>query len=219
MRRFFYAASAKWWLRPNEMLMLDRYASLGIPTRDRPAGFDNGFPANPGLKPYDKGRDLAYLPESKGALDKRKGNRWAVIDHELRPILDAALEWWDRTVECDENRRPVTTQLVLNMAGRALDQHRMYDAYFYQDCERLGLMQPGDRQRPLRRWTAHCQRHFGEKLLEMHNVPDNWCNHFRGDRLHDARGHYFQPTPEQVREKYHELVPRIGFDPAPRRTA
>ena len=218
MRRFYYAASAKWWMRPNEMLMLDRYASLGLanPHGQTAAGFENGFLANPQLKPYADGGDMVYIPETKGALDKRKGNRWAVADAELRPILDAALDWWDRTVKRDAEGRPVTTQLVLNTAGTALQIERMYDALFYTDCERLGLMQPGDRQRPLRRWTAHCQRHFGEKLLEMHNVPDNWCNHFRGDKLHDARGHYFKPTPDQVREKYHELVPRIGFDPTPR---
>ena len=64
-------------------------------------------------------------------------------------------------------------------------------------------------------WTTHCQRHFGEKLLEMHNVPDSWRNHFRGDAFSDARGHYFTPTPQQVRDKYHELAPILGFRPLP----
>ncbi len=48
----------------------------------------------------------------------------------------------------------------------------------------------------------------------MLNVPDAWCNHLRGDAFHDARGHYFKPPPEQVRQKYHEFVPMLGFQPS-----
>lgn len=219
-RRAFYAASAKWWLRPNEMFLLDRYASFGLPMPmglSLPKGFASGFLAHPTLASFDQGGDMAYLPKSKGKTDKRKGNRWIVIDSELRPILMQHLAWWDSKVKRDPNGCPVTTKLWLNTRGGALQQNDLYTeaGFFYTDCERLGLMQPGDRQDSLRRWTAHCQRHFGEQVRQMANVPSDWSNHFRGDAFKDARGKYYEPPPEHVRKKYHELIPRIGFQPLP----
>jgi hypothetical protein len=217
-RRAFYACSAKWWLRPNEMLMLDRYASFGLaaPEGASPAkGFERGFQAHQQLASFADGGDVVYLPETKGALDKRKGNRWVVIDAELRPLLEQVFAWWEKTVKRDAAGAPVTTSLWLSPGGCALKSKDLYPAFFIEDAIRLGIMRPEERHDPKRVWTAHCQRHFGEKLLEMHNVPDAWCNHFRGDAFHDARGHYFKPTPEQVRQKYHELVPMLGFQPLP----
>jgi hypothetical protein len=217
-KRAFYAASAKWFLRPNEMLMLDRYASFGLPTPrgvKAPRGFERGFSAHPKLPSFSAGGDLAYLPDTKGALDKRKGNRWLVTDAELRPLVEQHFAWWEKTVKRDEEGRPVTTSLWLSPGGHALKAKDLYPAFFIEDAIRLGLMTPEERDDPRRVWTGHCQRHFGEKLLEMNNVPDSWCNHFRGDAFKDARGHYFQPTPEQVRQKYHEFVPMLGFQPLP----
>ena len=197
--RAFYACSAKWWFRPNEMMMLDRYAS---------------FPE------FDRGGDLVVLPESKGALDKRKGNRVSVIDSELRPIIEQYFLWWERTVERTDDGSPAHTSMWLTMRGRPLEfDSNFYAALFYPDCLRLGLMTEDDKRDPLRRWTAHCQRHFGEKLLMMNNCPDTWSKHFRGDVVKDARGHYFVPTPEQIREKYLEWVPKLGLAPLPQMQA
>ena len=216
-RRAFYASSAKWSFRPNEMLMLDRYASFGLenPHGKAAPGFEEGFALHPKLASFDEGGDLVYLPKTKGGTDKRKGNRWMVIDAELRPILEQYFVWWDRTVKRDSNGAPVTSALWLNEHGEALRQDRLYPRYFTQDCERLGLMKPGDREISTRRWTAHCQRHFGEQIRQLHNVPADWNNHFRGDAFKDARGDYYKPTPEHIRQKYHELIPRLGFQPLP----
>lgn len=189
--RAFYATSAKWWFRPNEMMMLDRYAS---------------FPD------FDKGGDLVVLPATKGILDKRKGNRVSVIDSELRPILEHYFHWWERHVQRRPDGRPKHTKMWITARGAPLELDRgFYEVMFYPDCIRLGLMTEADREDPLRRWTAHCQRHFGEKLLMMNNCPDTWSKHFRGDVVKDARGHYFVPTPDQIREKYLEWAPKVGF--------
>lgn len=212
--RAFYASSAKWWLRVNEMLMLDRYASFNLPAPDgtpRPAGFELGFTAHQDLAGFDQGGDLVYLPETKGALDKRKGNRWCVVDDELRPILSQYFAWWERTVQRDSDGRPVTTALWITEHGLPLQAKDIYRSLFYGDCQRLGLMTKADERDPLRKWSAHCQRHFGEKLLMMNNCPDTWSKHFRGDAVKDARGAYFVPTPDQIRQKYREWVPHIGF--------
>lgn len=197
--RAFYAASAKWGYRLNEMLALDRYTSLPN---------------------FDDGGDLVLLPTWKGALDKRKGNRASVVDAELRPILEQYLAWWERAVRRDADGKPLTTKLWLTEHGRELKADSMFYEYlFYPDCERLGLMTRADRDDPLRRWTAHCQRHFMEKVLMMTNCPDTWSKHFRGDIIKDARAHYFVPTPEQIREKYLELMPKFGFLPLPEMAA
>ena len=193
--RAFYAASAKWGFRLNEMLALDRYTSLPN---------------------FAQGGDLVILPEWKGKLDKRKGNRVSVIDAELRPILEQYLRWWEHNVRRNDDGTPLTTKLWLSEHGRALNNDPdFYDRVFYPDCYRLGLMKPGDEQDPLRRWTAHCQRHFLEKVLMMADCPDTWSKHFRGDIVKDARGHYFVPTPEQIREKYLEWMPKLGLQPVP----
>jgi hypothetical protein len=216
-RRAFYATSAKWWYRPNEMRMLDRYASFGLPspTGEVPTGFEHGFTAHPELASFEDGGDLVYLPDTKGARDKRKGNRWSVIDRELRPILEQFFAWWEASVARDERGMPLTTSMWLGGTGRRLLDQRFYPTFFTKDCLRLGLLTEQEVYNPKRNWTSHCQRHFGEQLLEMNNVPDSWCNHFRGDAFKDARGHYFAPTPQQVREKYRELVPLLGFKPLP----
>lgn len=216
-RRAFYAASAKWWYRPNEMLMLDRYASFGIPTPDgvdAAVGFECGFAAHPKIAAFHEGGDLVYLPKTKGGTDKRKGNRWSVIDAELRPIIEQYLAWWDVNVARDNEGKPLTTALWLNESGHALQQKGMYPRFFTRDCERLGLQKKGEVD-SRKRWTAHCQRHFGEQLRQIHNVPADWSNHFRGDAFKDARGHYYQPTPEHIRQKYHDLIPLLGFQPLP----
>ncbi len=221
MTRTFYATSAKWWYRPNEMFLLDRYASfgvkppVGVPT---PPGFEEGFPKYPHLKGFDEGGDLVYLPKKPGIPDKRQGNRWSVIDADTRPIIEQYFAWWERTVKRDSQGRPTTTALWLSERGAASQQLIMYRSMFHLDTLRLGLVTPAEKDNPRRVWTAHCQRHFGEKILEMHNVPDNWCNLFRGDKLKDARGHYFKPGPDEVREKYHEWVPILGFQALPTTT-
>lgn len=222
-RRFFYAVSAKWGLRPREMFLLDRFASFGIPLPEgtpMPPGFENGFTKHPYVAGHHKGGDMVYLPEKRGAQgealkDKRKGNRWLVDDPELRPLAEQHFAWWERTVKRDVNGQPVTTKLWLNSAGMPLEYERIYPEFFVSDAERLGILKPGERYDPRRTWTAHCQRHFLEKLLEMHKVPDNWCNHFRGDALRDARKNYFKPKPEEVHKMYLELVPTLGFKPLP----
>lgn len=197
--RAFYASSAKWWFRPNEMGMLDRYTS---------------FPD------FEKGGDLVIVPDTKGVVDKRKGNRVSVIDSELRPILEHYFQWWERMVERKSDGKPAHTCLWLTSRGKPLRfNQNFYHVLFYADCIRLGLMTEADQEDPLRRWTGHCQRHFGEKLLMMNNCPDTWSKHFRGDVVKDARGQYFVPTPEQVREKYLEWVPKIGFTPLQNVTA
>lgn len=217
--RAFYAASAKWWFRPNEMFMVDRYASFGIHPPagvSTPEGFEEGFPANPNLSSFEEGGDLVYLPRKLDGPDKRQGNRWSVIDAELRPIIEQYFAWWERMVKRDEKGVPTTSAMWINERGQPFQQVSMYrGGFFHDDCLRLGLVTKAELRNPRRTWTAHCQRHFGEKLLEMHNVPDNWCNHFRGDKMKDARGHYFKPEPLQVRQKYLELVPLIGFVPLP----
>ena len=216
-RRAFYASSAKWWYRPNEMLMLDRYASFGLATPpgvEPPQGFEDGFALHRKLASFHEGGDLVYLPKTKGGTDKRKGNRWSVIDAELRPILEQYFAWWDRTVKRDETGRPLTTALWLNESGLPLQQRGMYPRFFTRDCERLGLQKKSEPD-TRKRWTAHCQRHFGEQLRQIHNVPPDWSNHFRGDAFRDARGHYYQPTPEHIRQKYHEFIPLLGFQPLP----
>lgn len=190
--RAFYACNVKWWFRINEMFMLDRYES---------------FPN------FTDGGDLVVLPRTKGVLDKRKGNRVSVIDAELRPILKTYFDWWDRNVRRDAQGRPYTTRLWLNFRGTALNEESVTTRMIYADCERLGLMQPGDRDDPLKRWTVHCNRHFGEKLLAMADCPETWRKHFRGDVVKDAMGQYFVPTPEQVREKYLQWVPKLGLMP------
>lgn len=218
--RAFYAASAKWWLRPNEMLMMDRYASFGLSMPEgvpMPAGFHAGFPAIAEARPLNEGGGLAYLPETK-SHDKRRGNRWVAIDGELEPILLQYFAWWERHVKRDERGRPVTTALWLSETGYTLKQSDMYRPLFYEDCQRLALMTEADEKDPFRRWTAHCQRHFGEKVCMLYNVPDLWAKHFRGDIIKDARGHYFVPTPLQIRDAYFRNVPLLGFQPLADRT-
>lgn len=216
-RRAFYASSAKWSFRPNEMLMLDRYASFGLedPTGKIAPGFDEGFRMHSKLASFDQAGDLVYLPKTKGGTDKRKGNRWMVIDSELRPILEQYFGWWEKTVKRDASGKATTSAMWLNEHGEALLQKRLYPRYFTLDCERLGLMKAGDRMMSVRRWTGHCQRHFGEQIRQLHNVPSDWNNHFRGDAFKDARGDYYKPTPDHIRQKYHELIPLLGFQPLP----
>lgn len=231
-RRAFYAAGAKWALRSNEMLRLDRYASFGLPLPEgcpRPAGFEEGFTAHPGLKGFAEGGAAVYLPVSVAANGQRApekrttGNRWLVVDAELRPILEQYFAWWERTVKRDPTTgRPLTTRLWLKDSGVAENLNReggmatdFNERWFYGEAERLGLMKPGDREDPRRRWTGYSQRHFAEQVFQMANVPSDWINHFRGDAFKDSRGAYFKPRPEQVVEKYLALVPRLGFNPLP----
>jgi hypothetical protein len=74
-------------------------------------------------------------------------------------------------------------------------------------------MQPGDRKDPRRAWTAHCQRHFFEKVAETAKVPGDWVKRFRGDSLGDARDGYYHARPEEVLTVYLETMPRLGFKP------
>lgn len=230
-RRAFFACSAKWGCRPNEMLRLDRYASFGLPMPEghkEPAGFRYGFAVNPQTLPFDQGGQLVYLPERMSELgvklsEKRQGNRWLVVDAELRPILEQYLAWWERHVRRDPvTGAPVTTALWLNEWGtgeeydeRGRPPYDFNQRWFYREAERLGLMGPGDRKDPLRRWAAHCQRHFFEQVCEMEEVPPDWCNHFRGDVFRDSRNFYFSAKPEQVLEKYLRWIPVLGFKPLP----
>lgn len=121
--------------------------------------------------------------------------------------------WWERKVRRDDAGRPLTTSLWLSEVGNALKPGRFYPAFFTNDALRLGLMVPEDVADPARALTAHCMRHFGEKLAELHHIPSDWINHFRGDAFGDARGHYYRPTPQDVATKYVELVPLLGFSP------
>ena len=221
-RRAFYASSAKWGFRPNEMLMLDRYASFGLPMpqgHPLPKGFKSGFPTYPQTPSFADGGDMVYVPRNKGKRDKRKGNRWSVIDAELRPLLEQHFAWWERTVKRDEKGRPLTTKLWLNGNGTPLRQAELYPGFFYNDCERLGLMvppsddSPGDRGDPLRRWTGHCQRHLFEQICENAQLHPDWTKHLRGDGMPDSRGDYYQPPPEHVRKHYLNGIPFLGFKP------
>jgi hypothetical protein len=237
-RRGFYAASAKWGARPNEMLRLDRFLSFGLSLpegMERAQGFENGFPAHPHLKPFSEGGQLVYLPEKRDAQgnpqkDKRTGNRWLVVDAELRPILEQVLADWDRSVKRHpETGLPVGSGLWLNERGvpeqndpvLGTAPSELSQRWFYPECERLGLMRPaapasgfkGDRADPQRAWTAHCQRHLFEQVGQKAGVPSDWMNHFRGDAFTDARGAYYHPRPEDILAKYLSLMPRLGFKP------
>ncbi|GEM_PF-1923496 len=220
-RRAFYAISAKCYYRPNEMMALDRYASFGLTMPKDvplPPGFDTGFPSHPEVAPFDQGGDMVYVPrkvtpEGVELKDKRRGNRWMVVDAELRPIVEQLFAWWEANVARDEKGRPLTTKLWLNYRGFALEQDDLYYSFFYDDCLRLGLMTEADQKDPLRVWTAHCQRHFAERLSVELNFPDIWAHHFRGDKIGSARGKYYQPEPLAVRKAYHEWMPRLGFLP------
>lgn len=220
-RRFIYAATAKWGVRANELLMLDRYASLGLPMPPgvpEPRGFERGFNTNPQLRNYAQGGRCVWIPETKGKTDKRTGNRWLIVDDELRPITDAYLEWWERTVRRDGQGRPFTTDLIINNDGTPFSKKKAVDKLnqmFFEDCERLGLMLPGDRKKALRKWTSHCQRHHLEQRGEELEVPSDWLNHFRGDAFTDARGSYYEPRPEAVERKYLRHLPPVGFLPIP----
>lgn len=234
-RRAFVACSAKWGCRPNEMLRLDRYASFGLalpegvePSRGFAASFRLGFPQNPQTRSFEQGGQVVYLPEryndqGEKLPDKRKGNRWLVVDAELRPILEQYLAWWDRNVKRDPlTGCPLTTALWLQDDGapetlndKGAPRGGFNERWFYRDAERLGLMLEGDREDPLRRWAGHCQRHFFEQVCEMREVPSDWCNHFRGDKFKDSRNRYFLPKPEQVQEKYLRWIPTYGFKALP----
>jgi hypothetical protein len=221
--RALYAAGAKWWGRINEILRLDRYASFGLPTpKGLPVapGFARGFAKHPEVKNFEEGGDLVYLPEritpeGRRLPDKRRGNRWFVIDAELRPILEQYIAWWELHVERDANGTPTHSSLWIGERGRPLQQKDVADRHLFPDAERLGLMVPGDRQDPLRRWTYHCFRHFGQRLNQNHKVPDLWNHHFRGDVLGDARDNYNEPEPLEVREAYLSMIPPLGFSPLP----
>jgi hypothetical protein len=225
LRRYLYAVSAKGWMRPNELFLLDRYASYGLPV---PAGcgalpgFEHAFRAHPEVPDIEHGGGLFYLANAKGTLDKRRGNRWFVEDGELRPLREACFEWWDRTVKRSASGAPVTTQLVISDRGLPIDPWSglpSLNSWLRQDTERLGLTTREDREDPRRKWTMGCQRHFGERLRQLNSVPSDWSNHFRGDAFKDARGAYYRPTPLEVREMYLKLVPRLGIRPIPAPTS
>ena len=60
----FYACSAKWYFRPNEMLRLDRYASFGLPMPEAhrlPPGFEGAFQAHPEVASFDQGGDKGLV--------------------------------------------------------------------------------------------------------------------------------------------------------------
>jgi hypothetical protein len=231
--RAYYAGSLKWWTRPNEILRLDRYASLGLPTPAHlrpPFGFEKGFPMHPEVKSFEEGGQLLYIPEKRDAAnnpvpEKRHGNRWLVVDAELRPILEQYLAWWEEHVERDAEGRPTHSYLWIGVEGRLLEQESVPELLYYRDCERLGLMLPGDRDDPLRRWTGHCDRHFGQQVNQTsgirsnagtrQTVPDNWNHHFRGDKIKSAIDKYYQPPPLDVLDAYHTFIPPMGFLPLP----
>ncbi len=221
MKRFVYAANLKWGTRPNEMMALDRFASFGLPTPEgcaEPPGFETAFRYHPEAKGFGLGGRLAYIPDHKGALDKRQGNRWLVVDDELKPLLLAAFEWWERKVKRHPDGRPVHTRLVINDKGRPLANEkieRINSSWFYADAERLGLMVPGDREKPLRRLSFGTGRHGFEALVQELELAQDWQNHMRGDKLHDARGHYYVPTPLDMERKYLKHIPTLGFSPIP----
>ena len=230
MRRALYAVSFKWWLRPNETLLLDRYASLGLPMpagHAVPPGFRGGFPAHPEVPSFAEGGGLVYLPaklDANGAPqpDKRSGNRWFVVDAELRPILEQYLAWWERTVKRRPDGTPATTALWLTNRGTPWRPRETGSApanfnerTWYVDALRLGIMQPGDRENPDRRLTGHCARHYGQKKCQEDKVHPDWNKHFRGDAFDDARGHYFKPGPLDTQREYLAQVRPIGFKPIP----
>lgn len=230
MRRALYACSFKWWARPNETFSLDRYASFGLPTpagHVAPPGFKNGFPAHPEVKSFEAGGSLLYIPEKldetgKPRKEKRTGNRWVVVDAELRPILEEYLAWWERKVKRHPDGTPVTTALWLTNRGTPWRPKEtgspppmFNERTWYLDAERLGIMQPGDREKPERRLAGHCARHYGQKKCQEEKVHPDWNKHFRGDAFRDARGHYYKPEPLDVQREYLAQVRPIGFKPIP----
>ena len=57
--------------------------------------------------PRSRRGDLVYLPRKPaGDPDKRQGNRWSVIDAELRPIVERYFVWWGRVVVCEARESP-----------------------------------------------------------------------------------------------------------------
>ena len=230
MRRALYATAFKWWMRPNEVLQLDRYASFGLPLPGGlapPAGFRDGFVIHPELRNFEDGGRLVYLPEkvdARGHLipEKRRGNRWFVVDDELRPILVHYFAWWERTVRRRPDGTPATTALWLTDSGTALayDPEWGISSDFnrrtwYADSLRLGLMKPEDVENPTRRLAHHCSRHYGQKKCQEDKVHPDWNKHFRGDAFKDSRGEYFKPEPLAVEREYLAQVKPIGFKPLP----
>ena len=230
MRRALYACSFKWWMRPNEVLLLDRYASFGLPMPEghaMPAGFRDGFPVHPEVRSFAEGGSLVYLPEKmdeRGSPmpDKRTGNRWFVVDAELRPILDQYLAWWERSVQRNADGTPKTTALWLTNRGTPWYPTSAggVPSWFnpntwYADAKRLGIMHPGDEEKPERRLAGHCARHYGQKKCQEDHVHPDWNKHFRGDAFKDARGHYYKPEPLEVLREYVAQVRPIGFRPLP----
>src|SRR5581483_12312689 len=101
----------------------------------------------------------------------------------------------------------------INQDGMPLRQEGLYPTFFTNDAKRLGLLTEAEEKDPVRDWTAHCQRHFGERISQEHHFPDVWARHFRGDKFGNARDSYYRPEPLKVRKAYLELMPRLGFTP------
>lgn len=230
MHRALYACSFKWWTRPNETLSLDRYASLGLPMprgHKMPPGFKSGFLSHPEVESFEAGGGLVYVPEKvdeagQPRREKRSGNRWLVVDAELRPILEQYLAWWERTVQRNDDGTPKTTALWLTDLGTGVELDAVRgvpsdwnERTWYADAERLGIMQPGDREDPERRLAGHCARHYGQKKCQEEKVHPDWNKHFRGDAFQDARGAYYKPEPLEVLREYLQQVRPIGLKPLP----
>ena len=225
MKRFVYAANAKWGTRPNEIMALDRFASFGLHMPagvPEPPGFETAFRYHPEAKGFGVGGRLVYIPDHKGALDKRQGNRWLVVDDELAPLALAAFEWWERKVKRHPDGRPVHTRLAINDHGLPLANmkiEKINAGWFYADAERLGLMEPGDREKQRRRLSFGTGRHAFERIMQDVELAPDWQNHLRGDKFNDARGEYYSPTPLDVERKYLKHIPRLGFLPIPQADA
>lgn len=230
MRRFLYALTAKNGPRPHEPFRLDRYLSFGLKLPERcptPRGFENGYAKHPELASFEDGGEWAYIPEKvdeqgRALPDKRKGNRWMILDTEIRPLAEQAFAWWERTVQRHTDGRPVTTGLIINDQGKSVEltkddgiPPKWNEQTYYRDAERLGLMKPMDREDPRRKWAGHCQRHSHQRLLQQNKVPSDRCNHLRGDAFRDSRGDYYKPEPQEVSQIYHEHIPLLGFKPLP----
>jgi len=165
------------------------------------------------------------VPEFKG---KRRGNRYLVVDDELRHLLQDYFPWREARVQRDTNQQPSTHVLVLNYRGEPFnvdDETSLLKTVVTPDCVRLGLMRP--KESVTNRITPHRFRHYFSDALKKNGIDPYWWNVLRGDLPRGNEKTYVHPSLVEIRQQYRAfapmlrlrrgLAPRIGtpHEPAP----